>query len=150
MNKICLNQRTWVRCGWLQYSLLHCKYESQDPVFTPHCLLVLLYNFYFRWSKNGMQQFSNHNGESKFIDTEYIGKMSCSFLTCYFHYQVKEICCGAEIDPKQVRQNHLIVNTCEYTMQKNCVCLQISLHWVLSWRWGWSNFTDMNEWMPRK
>ena len=46
--------------------------------------------------------------------------------------QVKEICCGAEIDPKQVRQNHLIVSTCEYTMQKNCVCLQILLHWVLS------------------
>ena len=88
MNKICLNQRTWVGCGWLQWSLLHCRYESQEPVFTPHCLLVLLFNFYFRWSKNGMQQFSNHNGESRFIDTEYIGKMSCSFLKCHFHYQV--------------------------------------------------------------
>ena len=48
MNKISLNQRTWVRCGWPQWSLLHCRYESQEPVFAPHSILVLLFNLFFR------------------------------------------------------------------------------------------------------
>ena len=54
------------------------------------------------------------------------------FSNAIFIIRSWEICCGAERDSEQVHRNHLIVNTCEYTVQKNYVCLQISLHPVLN------------------
>ena len=128
--------------------MIICSHQAGRPLYVKP--KVLLFNFFSGWaSKNRMQQFSNHKDESRII--EYIEKMSCWFLKYYFHYQVMG---NMFWSWKRFRTSSSKSPNCEYIIaniqcKRIVFCLQISVHWVLNWRWR-SNFADRNEWMPWK
>ena len=114
-----------MRCGWPQWSSLHCRYESQESVFATHSLLVLLFAFFpsddHQEAEHGNFQIIFHD-ESRIIDIEYIEKMSCLTITKMLVFMIRswEICCGTVRDSEQVCPSHLIVNTCEYVCRSPC------------------------------